>query len=71
MNTEILKLKMMRKYYNSAQTRFVCSPDDFRNLIRERKVNLLGQLLSNPAISVRPESGVILGNVVYDSVTLN
>lgn len=71
MRTEIMRLKIMKRYNLFRETRFKCSPYDFRELVKERKVNPFGQLLSNITISLRPESDVAVGNIVSDNVTLN
>lgn len=71
MKTEILKLKIMKRYNLFSETRFKCSTTDFNQLVRERKINPFGQLLSNLDISLRPESEVGVGNIVSDNVTLN
>jgi len=60
----------MKRYNLFKETRFKCSPDDFRELVKDRQVNSLGQLLSNLTISLRPESEVSIGNIVSDNVTL-
>lgn len=61
----------MKRYNLFRETRFKCSPNDFRELVKDRQVNSFGQLLSNLTISLRPESEVAVGNIVSDNVTLN
>lgn len=71
MKADILKLKVMKRHSLTNETRFLCSPTDYREMVKDRKVNQFGQLLSNLAICLRPESEVVVGNIISDNVTLN
>lgn len=68
--TKILKMKAIKKHKSSGAKRFKLNPTDIQEMIKDREVNSFLQMIKYPQISFYPDSGIGIGNIIEDSVTL-
>lgn len=70
MSTFVLEL-MINKNYRKGINRFICSNEDYGKLIKEGKINVKGQMIENPNITISCSKDIAVGNIKPEYVTLN